>query len=157
MSTKNKHIPCLITIFGATGDLSHRKLFPSIFHLYQQDNLDEHIAIIGIGRRDITNDDFRNQVKSSIQKHVKDTNKIDAFMEHVFYHRHDVSNEESYQELLDFSNELDSQFELKGNRLFYLAMAPQFFGVISDYLKSSGLTDTKGFKTPCYRKPFVVI
>ena len=62
---------------------------------------------------DITNDDFRNQVKSSIQKHVKDTNKIDAFMEHVFYHRHDVSNEESYQELLDFSNELDSQFELK--------------------------------------------
>ena len=45
-------------------------------------------------------------------------------MEHVFYHRHDVSNEESYQELLDFSNELDSQFELKGNRLFYLAMAP---------------------------------
>ena len=68
-----------------------------------------------------------NQVKSSIQKHVKDTNKIDAFMEHVFYHRHDVSNEESYQELLDFSNELDSQFELKGNRLFYLAMAPQFF------------------------------
>lgn len=118
-------------------------MFPSIFHLYQQDNLDEHIAIIGIGRRDITNDDFRNQVKSSIQKHVKDTNKIDAFMEHVFYHRHDVSNEESYQELLDFSNELDSQFELKGNRLFYLAMAPQFFGVISDYLKSSGLTDTK--------------
>ncbi len=78
MSTKNKHIPCLITIFGATGDLSHRKLFPSIFHLYQQDNLDEHIAIIGIGRRDITNDDFRNQVKSSIQKHVKDTNKIDG-------------------------------------------------------------------------------
>lgn len=154
MSTKNKHIPCLITIFGATGDLSHRKLFPSIFHLYQQDNLDEHIAIIGIGRRDITNDDFRNQVKSSIQKHVKDTNKIDAFMEHVFYHRHDVSNEESYQELLDFSNELDSQFELKGNRLFYLAMAPQFFGVISDYLKSSGLTDTKGFKRLVIEKPF---
>ncbi|VDZ35378.1 Glucose-6-phosphate 1-dehydrogenase [Staphylococcus aureus] len=76
MSTKNKHIPCLITIFGATGDLSHRKLFPSIFHLYQQDNLDEHIAIIGIGRRDITNDDFRNQVKSSIQKHVKIQTKL---------------------------------------------------------------------------------
>ncbi len=70
------------------------------------------LPIIGIGRRDITNDDFRNQVKSSIQKHVDKQN--DAFTEHVFYHRHgDVSNEESYQELLDFSNELDSQFELK--------------------------------------------
>lgn len=129
-------------------------MFPSIFHLYQQDNLDEHIAIIGIGRRDITNDDFRNQVKSSIQKHVKDTHKIDAFMEHVFYHRHDVSNEESYQELLEFSNELDSKFKLNGNRLFYLAMAPQFFGVISDYLKSSGLTDTNGFKRLVIEKPF---
>ncbi|MGT0198127.1 hypothetical protein ACVNPZ_13555 [Staphylococcus aureus] len=57
-------------------------MFPSIFQLHQQDNLYYvDIAIhIGIGRRDITNDDFRNQVKSSIQKHVKDTNKIDAFM-----------------------------------------------------------------------------
>ena len=73
MSTKNKHIPCLITIFGATGDLSHRKLFPSLFHLFQQNNLDEHIAIIGIGRRDLTNDEFRQQVASSIQHHVGNT------------------------------------------------------------------------------------
>ena len=63
MSKHSKHIPCLITIFGATGDLSHRKLFPSLFHLFQQDNLDEHIAIIGIGRRDYTNEVFREQVK----------------------------------------------------------------------------------------------
>ncbi|MEQ6019355.1 glucose-6-phosphate dehydrogenase [Staphylococcus saccharolyticus] len=154
MSTKSKHIPCLITIFGATGDLSHRKLFPSIFHLYQQDNLDEHIAITGIGRRDYTNDEFRNQVKASIQKHVKDTYKIDGFMEHVFYHKADVSDEESYKSLLQFSSQLDSQFGLGGNRLFYLAMAPQFFGVISDYLKSSGLTNTTGFKRLVIEKPF---
>ena len=154
MSTKQKHIPCLITIFGATGDLSHRKLFPSIFHLFQQDNLDEHIAIIGIGRRDISNDMFREQVKASIQSHVNETHKIDEFMEHVFYHKHDVSDEESYQSLLEFSNQLDTQFGLKGNRLFYLAMAPQFFGVISDYLKSSGLTNTSGFKRLVIEKPF---
>ena len=113
MSTKSKHIPCLITIFGATGDLSHRKLFPSIFHLFQQDNLDEHIAIIGIGRRDYSNDEFRNQVKSSIQKHVEDTNRIDEFMNHVFYHKTDVSDEESYDSLLKFSNQLDSEFDYK--------------------------------------------
>ena len=154
MSTKSKHIPCLITIFGATGDLSHRKLFPSIFHLFQQDNLDEHIAIIGIGRRDYSNDEFRNQVKSSIQKHVEDTNRIDEFMNHVFYHKTDVSDEESYDSLLKFSNQLDSEFGLQGNRLFYLAMAPQFFGVISDFLKSSGLTNTTGFKRLVIEKPF---
>ena len=84
MNTHTKHIPCLITIFGATGDLSHRKLFPSLFHLYQQDNLDDHIAIIGVGRRDYTNDFFREQVKQSIQTHVKDTDRLDEFIEHVF-------------------------------------------------------------------------
>ena len=63
MNTRNKDITWLISIFGATGDLSHRKLFPSLFHLYQQDNLNEQIAIIGIGRRELTNDDFRSQVK----------------------------------------------------------------------------------------------
>ena len=122
MNTHTKHIPCLITIFGATGDLSHRKLFPSLFHLYQQDNLDDHIAIIGVGRRD--------------------------------YFKNDVNEEESYHELLTFSNELDDTFKLEGNRLFYLAMAPQFFGPISDYLKASGLTETKGFKRLVIEKPF---
>ena len=72
MSTKSKHIPCLITIFGATGDLSHRKLFPSIFHLFQQDNLDEHIAIIGIGRRDYSNDEFAIKLNHQF----KSTSKI---------------------------------------------------------------------------------
>ncbi|PXA44832.1 glucose-6-phosphate dehydrogenase, partial [Staphylococcus pseudintermedius] len=55
MNKTINHVPALITIFGATGDLSHRKLFPSLFHLYQQDNLDERVAIIGIGRRELTN------------------------------------------------------------------------------------------------------
>ncbi|KKB26223.1 glucose-6-phosphate dehydrogenase [Staphylococcus carnosus] len=154
MSTKRRHIPCLITIFGATGDLSHRKLFPSLFHLYQQDNLDQHVAIIGIGRRDYSNDEFRKQVKASIQAYVKDTKHLDQFMEHVFYFKHDVSDEQSYDELLQFSNKLDSEFGLEGNRLFYLAMAPNFFGVVTDYLKSSGLTKTRGFKRLVIEKPF---
>ena len=144
----------MITIFGATGDLSHRKLFPSLFHLYQQDNLDEHVAIIGIGRRDYSNEHFRNQVKSSIQAHVKDTKHLDQFMEHVFYSKHDVSEEQSYDDLLQFSNQLDSEFGLQGNRLFYLAMAPNFFGLVMDYLKSSGLTKTRGFKRLVIEKPF---
>lgn len=154
MSTRNKNIPCLITIFGATGDLSHRKLFPSLFHLYQQQNLSEHFAIIGIGRRDLKNDDFRIQVKSSIQAHVQDTTHLDEFMDHVFYHKHDVNDEASYQSLLAVSQQLDQKFELQGNRLFYLAMAPKFFGIISDYLKSSGLTDVEGFKRLVIEKPF---
>ncbi|GEP78468.1 glucose-6-phosphate 1-dehydrogenase [Staphylococcus carnosus] len=144
----------MITIFGATGDLSHRKLFPSLFHLYQQDNLDQHVAIIGIGRRDYSNDEFRKQVKASIQAYVKDTKHLDQFMEHVFYFKHDVSDEQSYDELLQFSNKLDSEFGLEGNRLFYLAMAPNFFGVVTDYLKSSGLTKTRGFKRLVIEKPF---
>lgn len=154
MNKTHNHIPALITIFGATGDLSHRKLFPSLFHLFQQDNLDDRIAIVGIGRRDLTVDDFRAQVKASIQAHVHDTKHLDQFMQHVFYQRLDVNNEKSYEELLALSNDLDRQFSLDGNRLFYLAMAPQFFGVVTDYLKSSGLTKTSGFKRLVIEKPF---
>lgn len=154
MATETKNIPCLITIFGATGDLSHRKLFPSIFHLYQQNQLDEHIAIIGVGRRDWSNEKFRSEIKASVQKHVQDTNKLDEFMEHVFYQSHDVNDATSYQELLEFANDLDSKYELQGNRLFYLAMAPQFFGTVTDFLKSSGLTETDGFKRLIIEKPF---
>ncbi|HGH0809546.1 TPA: glucose-6-phosphate dehydrogenase [Staphylococcus pseudintermedius] len=154
MNKTINHVPALITIFGATGDLSHRKLFPSLFHLYQQDNLDERVAIIGIGRRELTNDDFRAQVKSSIQEHVQDTKHLDQFMQHVFYQPHDVSDEESYQKLLELSESLDREFSLDGNRVFYLAMAPRFFGVVTDFLKSSGLTNTKGFKRLVIEKPF---
>ncbi|MDE9852501.1 glucose-6-phosphate dehydrogenase [Staphylococcus pseudintermedius] len=154
MNKTINHVPALITIFGATGDLSHRKLFPSLFHLYQQDNLDERVAIIGIGRRELTNDDFRAQVKSSIQEHVQDTKHLDKFMQHVFYQPHDVSDEESYQKLLELSESLDREFSLDGNRVFYLAMAPRFFGVVTDFLKSSGLTNTKGFKRLVIEKPF---
>ncbi len=154
MNKTNNHIPALITIFGATGDLSHRKLFPSLFHLYQQDNLDERVAIIGIGRRQLTNDDFRAQVKASIQAHVQDTKHLDKFMQHIFYQPHDVNDEASYQRLLELSESLDRTFSLGGNRVFYLAMAPQFFGIVTDYLKSSGLTNTEGFKRLVIEKPF---
>ena len=63
MSKHSKHIPCLITIFGATGDLSHRKLFPSLFHLFQQDNLDEHIAIIELDVEIHEQKSFVNKLK----------------------------------------------------------------------------------------------
>ncbi|MFO3688352.1 glucose-6-phosphate dehydrogenase [Staphylococcus felis] len=154
MNKTHNHIPALITIFGATGDLSHRKLFPSLFHLYQQDHLNEQIAIIGIGRRQLSNDDFRAQVKKSIQAHVQDTKHLDKFLQHVFYQPHDVNDEASYKKLLKLSESLDEEFSLGGNRLFYLAMAPQFFGIVTDYLKSSGLTQTSSFKRLVIEKPF---
>ncbi|GGB05195.1 glucose-6-phosphate dehydrogenase [Macrococcus hajekii] len=154
MDIEKQNIPCLITIFGATGDLSHRKLFPSLFHLFQQGNLNEHIAIIGIGRREWNNEKFREEIKTSITKHVKDTHRLDDFMTHVYYQPHDVNNLESYQQLLTLSERLDQEYQLEGNRLFYLAMAPEFFGTVTDSLKESGLTDTKGFTRLIIEKPF---
>lgn len=154
LDIEKENIPCLITIFGATGDLSHRKLFPSLFHLYQQNNLNEHVAIIGVGRREWTTEHFRTEIKESITKHVKDTERIDEFLEHVFYQPHDVNDLKSYETLLTLSNELNVQFKLEGNRLFYLAMAPEFFGTVTESLKKSELTKTDGFKRLIIEKPF---
>ncbi|WP_414738941.1 glucose-6-phosphate dehydrogenase [Macrococcoides canis] len=154
LDIEKQNIPCLITIFGATGDLSHRKLFPSLFHLFQQGNLNDQIAIIGIGRRAWSNDKFRAEIRASIEKFVADTHKIDTFMEHVFYQPHDVNDAASYASLKSLSETLDAEFNLQGNRLFYLAMAPEFFGTVTDHLKLSGLTKTDGFKRLIIEKPF---
>lgn len=154
LDIEKQNIPCLITIFGATGDLSHRKLFPSLFHLFQQNNLNEHVAIIGVGRRDWSNEKFREEIKISISKHVADTTRIDEFLEHVFYQSNDVNDLASYAEIVTLSTQLDEQFGLNGNRLFYLAMAPEFFGIVTDSLKKSGLTKVSGFKRLIIEKPF---
>lgn len=149
-----KNISALITIFGATGDLSYRKLFPSIYNLFQKGYFAESFALIGTGLNELTTEEFRKQVRVSIQNHIDNPKEIESFLNHLFYKQQDVNSKESYTSLLQLSQELDEQFSLEGNRLFYLAISPNFFGIITNHLKKSGLTQTKGFKRIIIEKPF---
>lgn len=153
----NKQKPnSLIMLFGATGDLAQRKLYPSLYRLYSRGRINEDFAVIGVARRKLTQEQFHDLIKDSVVSAVKNTthSELDKFANHFYYHSHDVSNSESYEELKKITENVESQYDLDGNRLFYLAMAPEFFGTITEHLKSSGLTNTTGYKRVIIEKPF---
>ncbi|WP_438830265.1 glucose-6-phosphate dehydrogenase [Staphylococcus cohnii] len=149
-----QNISALITIFGATGDLSYRKLFPSIYNLFQKGYFGKSIAIIGTGLDELTTEEFRQQVKLSIKNQIEKPRDIDEFLYHLFYQQQNVNQQESYEQLLQLSQDLDEEFNLEGNRLFYLAMSPNFFGTVTNNLKDSGLTNVQGFSRVIVEKPF---
>ncbi|WP_374721258.1 glucose-6-phosphate dehydrogenase [Peribacillus tepidiphilus] len=151
----NKQRPsALIMLFGATGDLAKRKLYPSLYRLYKKGRITERFAVVGVARRPLTNEEFQKHVKDSILTHIGENTEIDQFASHFYYHSHDVTNTQSYRDLKTLAEQLDEKYSLEGNRLFYLAMAPEFFGTIAEHLKSEGLTDTRGYKRLVIEKPF---
>jgi glucose-6-phosphate 1-dehydrogenase len=150
----NMNPKSLIVIFGATGDLAKRKLFPSIYKLYQKEKLSEEFAVVGVARRSLSDDEFRNYVKQSIEDSTKQELNNESFISHFYYHSLDVTDTASYQELKSLLERLDETYNVPGNRIFYLAMAPEFFGTITAHLKSEGLTATDGWKRLVIEKPF---
>jgi glucose-6-phosphate 1-dehydrogenase len=152
VNDKNKPT-ALIMIFGATGDLAKRKLFPSLYRLFQKDKINK-FAVVGVARRPLSNDEFQANVKESIMTFSESQENVDEFISHFYYHSHDVSSSESYIQLKEIADRLDNHYELEGNRIFYLAMAPEFFGTIAEQVREQGLTDTNGYKRLVIEKPF---
>ena len=144
----------LIIIFGATGDLAKRKLFPSIFHLCQHRQMCGDFAVVGIGRRDWTNEKFRETVAHGVEKAFSPEQSLDNFTSNFYYHSLDVTDPDSYQDLNDMVIDLENRYQTGGNRLFYLAMAPEFFGIIANNLANHGLKDSQGWTRLVIEKPF---
>lgn len=144
----------LIVIFGATGDLAKRKLFPSLYKLYKKGKLSRNFGIIGVARRQLSTEEFQLSVKDSVQAAIKETGDLNEFVSHFYYHSHDVTDASSYAALNELASNIDSHYHLQGNRIFYLAMAPEFFGTIAEHLKADGLTETAGFTRLVIEKPF---
>ncbi len=151
--SENTKPTALIVIFGATGDLAKRKLFPSIYQLYKKSNI-EKFAVVGVARRPLTNEQFQKNVKDSVITFGGATENVEDFISHFCYHSHDVTSAESYVQLKSLADQLNDQYKLEGNRIFYLAMAPEFFGTIAQQIKAQGLTDTQGYKRLVIEKPF---
>jgi glucose-6-phosphate 1-dehydrogenase len=151
---ESKKMTSLIMIFGATGDLAKRKLFPSLYRLFDKGRLSDQFAVVGVARRSLSNEEFQNSVRESVVSALGKDEKIDEFVSHFYYHSHDVTDSSSYQTLKTVANDLDEHYQLQGNRIFYLAMAPEFFGTIALHLKSDGLTDVNGYKRLVIEKPF---
>ena len=144
----------LITLFGATGDLAYRKLYPALFRLFQKGFIKNHFAVIGTARREWTNEYFRDVVKKSVQSLVKTEEELKQFLSHFYYQSHNVNDTHHYVVLKELSERLDETYQINGNRVFYLAMAPNFFGTITEHLKAEQLLTPNGYNRLIIEKPF---
>ncbi|WP_246067117.1 glucose-6-phosphate dehydrogenase [Paenibacillus koleovorans] len=146
-------------IFGATGDLARRKLFPALYSMYREGKLAENFAVVGLARRGRTNEQFRTDLYNSIQEFARhkadgDDNWV-AFASHFHYMSLDINHVDEFVKLRNLADQLDDQFKTDGNRLFYLALAPELFGNVSFNLKSGGLLDSRqGWNRLVIEKPF---
>ena len=134
--------PCIVVIFGASGDLTKRKLLPALYHLEQEGLLPKDFSVVGVARRDLSAT-FANDMQDGILKGGGvDSNdeKLKPFMDKVEYFATNFDDDDGYERLKKFLAEIDTKHGTKGNRLFYLAVAPEFFADIIGYLGRHGMS-----------------
>jgi len=131
-----------MVIFGATGDLTKRKLFPALYNLAKSNLLSREFAIVCISRSDMTNEAFRDQISKDMQSFATDNVKPeiwDWFLQRIYYSSGDVTKPESYSKLKELLEQVNQANGTKGNYFYYLATAPNFFGEIIRQLGAAGL------------------
>ena len=146
--------PVLFTIFGASGDLAKRKLYPSLFRLYKAGHLAENFAVIGTARRPWTKEFFESTVIESLGNLPDNARQAHEFASHFYYQSHDVNDTEHYLALRNLQQELGQRYKTENNKVFFLSMAPEFFGTIAKHLKSENIVDGTGFERLIIEKPF---
>jgi glucose-6-phosphate 1-dehydrogenase len=151
--------PCTLVIFGATGDLTHRKLIPALYNLAAEGALPPAINIIGFARREKSSDEFRSELEASARKFSRTALNEDlwkSFAASITYHQSSFDDLEGYKSLATAMEEADQQHGTRGNRLYYLAVAPDQFPVILANVRESGLSSAKegSWSRVIVEKPF---
>ena len=151
--------PCVMVIFGATGDLTKRKLIPALYNLAQDDQLPKRFAIIGFAANDQTTESFRATLTQEIPKFA--ASPVDAklwawFNERIYYVKGDFGDPEAYKRLQQQIEQANKQHDTQGNKFFYLAVAPRFFAPVVQQLGQLGLTkeDNSHWARVIVEKPF---
>jgi glucose-6-phosphate 1-dehydrogenase len=153
--------PCAMIIFGASGDLSQRKLMPALYRLTQERLLPAEFAIVGTARTETDDAGFRALMKSAIAEHGDDK-QIDeevwqSFAGRLHYMTSDIKNADDYGKLRELLERVEREHGTQGNRLFYLAVAPSLFAETVKQLHEAGLTKSEGgWVRVIIEKPFGV-
>jgi glucose-6-phosphate 1-dehydrogenase len=147
--------PCIVVIFGASGDLTKRKLLPALYHLEQAGNLPESFAVVGVARRPLEQT-FAEDMKEGILSGggvEADEPRLDAFVSRISYHPMNFEDDSGYEGLKELLAQVDEKCGTQGNRLFYLATAPDYFSDIVRWLGEHGMSHPQ--ETPDGHKPWV--
>jgi glucose-6-phosphate 1-dehydrogenase len=153
----NKPLDHIFVIFGASGDLTKRKLMPAIYSLYVQNLLPDKFILLGTSRTQFNDEDFRSKMKKSLIefKEIDDLSKADEFLKKIFYQQLDPEDGDSYVELSKKLNSLRTTNEICGNTIFYLSTPPSLYSIIPKNLAAAGLNrQDESWKRLIIEKPF---
>ncbi|MUL35968.1 glucose-6-phosphate dehydrogenase [Gloeocapsopsis dulcis] len=149
--------PQILVIFGASGDLTQRKLVPALYKLRRERRLPPETTIVGVARRDWSHDYFREQMREGIEQFSDGLGREELWQEFsqgLFYCSGDIDKPESYQKLKELLSELDGKRGTQGNRVFYLSVAPKFFPEAIQQLGDAGMLSDPVKHRLVIEKPF---
>ncbi len=151
--------PCVMVIFGASGDLTKRKLIPALYNLAKDKLLSKEFALVGFARNEMTSEQFRDEIGREIGEFATTTVDPDLwhwFSQRIYYHSGDFDDPAAYKGLSELLAQIDKQHGTRGNYFYYLATAPSFFGPIITRLGEAGLVkeEEHGWRRVIIEKPF---
>jgi glucose-6-phosphate 1-dehydrogenase len=153
-----KSQPTIFVVFGGTGDLNARKITPALYNLYLDDWLPEQFAVIGTGRTKLTDDKFRENLLEGINSFSRrgkaDEEKWKPFAAHISYQVSDINDSASYTAFLEKIRQLEAEWKVEANVIYYLAVAPQFFPVIAENIGKNALCENISKTRIVIEKPF---
>ncbi|HKQ03930.1 MAG TPA: glucose-6-phosphate dehydrogenase [Blastocatellia bacterium] len=134
--------PCVVVIFGASGDLTKRKLVPALYRLVQQRLLPAEFGIVGVARSAMSDDEFRNKMKDAVMTFSEaksvDESVWQSFAQGIYYVAGDINDPKTYQQLKERLEQIDGERGTAGNRVFYLSTAPSLY---SEAIEQFGAAD----------------
>jgi glucose-6-phosphate 1-dehydrogenase len=153
----NKNDSHIYVIFGASGDLTKRKLVPALYSLFVQGSLPANFALMGVSRSKFSDNEFRTEMKSAITefKEIDDSSRIDEFILKIYYFTIQFDDVSSYKLLKQKLELLKANLNINGNTIFYLSTPPSLYGIIPQKLALVGLNkQDDGWKRLIIEKPF---
>ncbi|OOF83701.1 glucose-6-phosphate dehydrogenase [Rodentibacter ratti] len=152
MQTENS---CIV-IFGASGDLTHRKLIPALYNLFKIGRLGENFSVLGVARSELNDETFRMKMRETLINNEDTTPEtLDEFCHHLYYQAVNTADAADYGKLVPRLDELHDKYQTCGNTLYYMSTPPSLYGVIPECLAAHGLnTEEYGWKRIIVEKPF---
>jgi glucose-6-phosphate 1-dehydrogenase len=150
--------PCVMVIFGASGDLTKRKLIPALYNLAKDNLLSKEFALVGFARNELTSEQFRDEIGKEIGEFATTTIDPDLwhwFSRRIYYLSGDFSDANAYKALGELLEKIDKEHGTRGNYFYYLATAPAFFGpIITELGNASLVQEDHGWRRVIIEKPF---
>lgn len=144
----------LLILFGASGDLAKRFIFPALHQLYQRGKLADNFAIIGAARTKFTDEDFNQYIEESVKGGPNYESFSSDFLDHLYYHPMDNTKLQDYGNLHNKIDEIVDEHQIERNFIYYYSISPSLFSQTSENLKQSGIVDHKDNHKVIVEKPF---